>query len=63
MTNAIKLVDPKGYDSVPTKTPNRSEYQTNKPATKQSVNKHKSIIIQATKSHKAQAMASDEYVQ
>ena len=33
----------KGYESVPTKTPNRSEYHTIKVG--QSVNKHKSIII------------------
>ena len=35
----------KGYESVPTKTPNRSEYH----AVSKTVSKHKSIIIQAPK--------------
>ena len=46
--NVIQTVD-KGYESVPTKTPNRSEYHAAKNAT----SKHKSIIVQSNSSQPA----------
>ena len=41
--------EPKGYESVPTKTPNRSEYHSSKilAANQSTQNKHKSLVIQA----------------
>jgi len=56
--NQMAVSETKGYESVPTKTPNRSEYQVQKIMGKTS-NKHKSIIIQAPASVKPDGSTSD----
>jgi hypothetical protein len=57
--NQIPVPETRGYDSVTTKTPNRSEYQGTKVTCKTS-NKHKSIIIiQAPSSAKADGSTDD----
>jgi len=44
---------------VPTKTPNRSEYQTNKDVAKQSLKQHASVILQAPFVVKSELSADD----